>query len=319
MEVEAFQDGYLSGPLARGRHRSAGRSKLSAISPTVRPKLRPVPKPRPNWQQPRGRSPATALPRRRRPPRQGRCPRFLAASMASLRSAPPRGAPARHEPPAAPAASAQAPARSSPATPVMAALDAGPPYRMEQLSSMREAMARNMIASLATPTFRVTAQFQIKALKDAADKKQLSLTLLLARACALTVKAMPIFNAVYTPERTGAARPRRRRHRRRSAGRSDHAGAARRRGAVRWPKLAEDWKALREQSRETPARRRQEYSGATFYVSNLGMFVDRAQFRRGGAGRRGRILCIGAGKDGGFVHCDLRSPRRLWCRRRSVS
>lgn len=64
---------------------------------------------------------------------------------------------------------------------------------------MREAMARNMIASLATPTFRVTAQVPIQRLKEFADNRQLSLTLTIARACALTVKAIPIFNAVYTP------------------------------------------------------------------------------------------------------------------------
>ena len=57
-----------------------------------------------------------------------------------------------------------------------------------------------MIASAAAPTFRVTAQLPLEILVSAAKERQQSLTLLLARACALAVSAHPLFNAAYTPD-----------------------------------------------------------------------------------------------------------------------
>jgi pyruvate dehydrogenase E2 component (dihydrolipoamide acetyltransferase) len=149
-------------------------------------------------------------------------------------------------------------------------LKAGPPYRIARNTAFREATARAMIATLATPTFRVTAALPLGPLIAKARASGRSLSVLLARACALTIADHPLFNAVYTPE--GIA------HRERIdigiavdspeglitpvlrdvAGRSMLA-------------LLGDWRVLLEKARTrrlTPA----EYSGATFYLSDLGVF-----------------------------------------------
>ena len=65
---------------------------------------------------------------------------------------------------------------------------------------MREAVARNMSASAATPSFRVSAVLPLVALIETAQQHHYALSLLLARACALTIVAHPLFNAVHTPE-----------------------------------------------------------------------------------------------------------------------
>jgi len=149
-------------------------------------------------------------------------------------------------------------------------LQAGPPYRLERNSSFREATARAMITTLGTPTFRVTAALPLGPLIAKAKAGGRSLSVLLARACALTIAEHPLFNAVYTPD--GLAR----RERidigiavdspdglitpvlRDVAGRSPLA-------------LFGDWRVLLDKARTrrlTPA----EYSGATFYLSDLGVF-----------------------------------------------
>jgi pyruvate dehydrogenase E2 component (dihydrolipoamide acetyltransferase) len=127
-----------------------------------------------------------------------------------------------------------------------------------------------MIATLGTPTFRVTAALPLAALIVKAKSTGRSLNLLLARACALTIKEHPLFNAVYTP-----------------------GGLARRDRidigiAVDFPEglltpvlrdvarkslfaLSGEWRVLLEKAttrRITPA----DYSGATFYLSDLGVF-----------------------------------------------
>jgi pyruvate dehydrogenase E2 component (dihydrolipoamide acetyltransferase) len=149
-------------------------------------------------------------------------------------------------------------------------LDAGPPYRVERPSSVREAVARNMMGSLATPTFRVTARLPLLPLTAVSKDAGMSLTLLLARACALTVKAHSLFNAVYTPnglalrERVDIGI---------AVDTPDGLIAPVIRDVAARPlaELAADWRGAREKA----ASRRlstQDYQGATFYLSNLGMF-----------------------------------------------
>ncbi|HUO18146.1 MAG TPA: 2-oxo acid dehydrogenase subunit E2 [Steroidobacteraceae bacterium] len=149
-------------------------------------------------------------------------------------------------------------------------LGMGPAYRIEPNTPFREATARAMIASAGTPTFRVTAALALGALIAKARASGRSLSVLLARACALSIAEQPLFNAVYTPD--GIAR----RERidigiavdspeglitpvlRDVAGRSPLA-------------LLGDWRVLLEKARTrrlAPA----EYSGATFYLSDLGVF-----------------------------------------------
>jgi len=149
-------------------------------------------------------------------------------------------------------------------------LDAGPPYRIERTTSLREAVARSMIDSLATPTFRVTAPLQLAPLRKKAESAQMSFTLLLARACALTVRAHPLFNAVYTPD--GLAM-RERIDIGIAVDTPDGLIAAVLRDVAERPlsALAADWSALRgkvNSRRLSP----EDYRGATFYLSNLGTF-----------------------------------------------
>ena len=258
MEVEAFQDGYLSGPLAaEGTEAPVGDTigyiadnldeLRRAESATTMAAAAP---------QPRGNGNAAATLAREQAPISP----VLAASMATQQSA------ARMA-----ARSPALRARETPAgPPPRSALDAGPPYRVERASSLREAVARNTIASASTPTFRVTAQLTLKPLLKAAKERHASLSLLLARACALAIKAHPLFNAAYTPE--GLAR----------RGRVDIAIAVDDGEGLITPvlrdaagrslaDLAADWTKLREKvksRRLVPA----DYSGATFYLSDLGVF-----------------------------------------------
>jgi pyruvate dehydrogenase E2 component (dihydrolipoamide acetyltransferase) len=149
-------------------------------------------------------------------------------------------------------------------------LEEGPPHHIERASSLRDAVARNMIASAATPTFRVTALLALAPLQSVAKKENISLTLLLARACALTINRFPVFNAAYTED-----------------------GLAQREqvdigiavdvpdglitpvlhdvGRRTLAELAEDWKALRDKLK-TRRLAVQDYRGATFYLSDLGFF-----------------------------------------------
>jgi pyruvate dehydrogenase E2 component (dihydrolipoamide acetyltransferase) len=261
MEVEAFQDGYLSGPLAaEGSEAPVGQTigyiadNLAEISSAA---AAAVEAPHPNA----GNGNAAAKPAVERSVSP-----VLAASMASLRSSPRLGPPpSTMRPSTGPAAS-----RIPVGNPALSALEAGPPYRAERASSLREAVARNMIASAATPSFRVTARLPLETLMEVGKEQQQSLTLLLARACAFTIAAHPLFNAAYTPD--GLAR-----RDRIDIGIAVESGdglitpvlrdAAGRSLAA----LAQDWNSLRDKvksRRLMPA----DYSGATFYLSDLGVF-----------------------------------------------
>ncbi len=265
MDVEAFEDGYLSGPLtAEGTEAPVGeiigyiadsaKDVSSVAAATVA-----SPPPATDGKAP-AKAPVTASP----------VSPVLAAAMGSMH---PSGAPRTHRPPIVRAASESA-AAAAPATlatnPASQALAAGPPYRIERASSLREAVARNMIASAAAPMFRVTAQLPLETLVSAAKERQQSLTLLLARACALTVSAHPLFNAAYTPD--GLAQ-----RERVDIGIAVDNGdglitpVLRDAAARSLAELARDWSGLRgkvKSRRLAPA----DYSGATFYLSDLGTF-----------------------------------------------
>jgi len=264
MDVEAFEDGYLSGPLvAEGSEAPVGEvigyiaSSRGEAASMAASAAGPVP--------PKGGDGAVSVPPQA--PRRADAPGdaqpispVLAASMATVR---PQARSTPSTPAQRPTPATVAPGPSSP-------LAAGPPYRVERASSLREAVARNMIASASTPTFRVSAQLPIKPLMKAAKERQQSLTLSLARACALTVAEHALFNAAYTPD--GLA------HRDRvdigiAVDNGDGLITPVLRDAARRSlnELAQDWAALREKvksRRMVPG----DYSGATFYLSDLGVF-----------------------------------------------
>jgi dihydrolipoamide dehydrogenase len=78
--------------------------------------------------------------------------------------------------------------------------DSSPAYHLERLSPLREAVARNMIASATAPIFHVTAQLSLQPLMDWAKASNLSFTVALARTCARAIVENPLFNASYTDE-----------------------------------------------------------------------------------------------------------------------
>ncbi len=186
-------------------------------------------------------------------------------------------------------------------------LDAGPEWHYKLLTPMRRAVAENMIATLNTPTFRISSVFQIDPLHLAAREVQLSFTLLLARALALAVKAHPLFNEVYTSVGLVTRK------------RVDVGIAADIphglvtpviRDAAERPikELATNWNRLKEKlarQRLTP----DEYEGATIYLSNLGVFDVVTSFEAIVPLGAAAILSVGAAKNGmaNFVlSCDHR-------------
>ena len=311
MDVEAFEDGYLSGPLAEeGAEAPVGEvigyiadnvgdiAKVAAAAETS-----PPPKTT-DGKAGDGQTPAKA---------PDEAPAVSAVLAASLGSMHPSTAPRTHRQPVMrPAAEAAAPAAPA-ASRALQAIEAGPPYHVERASSLREAVARNMIASAAAPTFRVTARLPLDFLVSAAKERQQSLTLVLARACALTIVAHPLFNAAHTP--SGLAR-----RERVDIGIAVDSGdglitpVLRDAAARSMAELAQDWSGLRDKvksRRLSPA----DYSGATFYLSDLGMFsvvevfeLDRSH--RGVGDPFGR----GFPAAGRLLHTRLRSSRCIWRR-----
>ena len=334
MDVESFHDGYLAGPLAEAETDVPVGAVIGYIvdSPaqvaqasTGQERAAPAPAPGPAGA-------GTAHPVEPPP----------ASSPATNRPVPPQPAPVSEVPPPAVAPGLEA-TRGVKATPyarglagelgidlshitpasdgvihasqVVAAaisgpqpdLEAGPPYTIESLSSMARAVADNMSATLSTPTFRVSARLPLTALKTLAHEQKQSLTLLLARACASTVKAHPRFNAAYTArglaqrERVDVAI---------AVDIPDGLVTPVIRDAADRPldELAEDWRILRDKVK----RRRmvpEDYQGATFYLSNLGLFSQVTHFDAIVPLGAAAILALGAEQGDGAeftLSCDHR-------------
>jgi pyruvate dehydrogenase E2 component (dihydrolipoamide acetyltransferase) len=296
MEVEAFHDGFLGGPRApEGAEMPVGQAigyiadshaEVDATAPAAAPepaapKQAPMTAPteRAAVPAPTGAPDAVAV---RASPYARRMARELGVDLAKVQ-------------PSQGGVHADAVRDATQHPPALAAapwLDAGPPYRLVRATPLRDAVARNMIASLATPTFRVTAQLALEALKQAAERRKISFTLLLARACAQAVQASPLFNAAYTPD--GLAM-RERVDIGIAVDTPDGLVAPVLRDAARRSvaELAADWRVLRDKvdrHRLMPA----DYQGATFYLSNLGTFPVVQSFDAvlplGAAG----ILCVAA-------------------------
>jgi pyruvate dehydrogenase E2 component (dihydrolipoamide acetyltransferase) len=299
MDVEAFHDGFLAGPLAQeGGEMSVG-SIMGFIADTPRAaapagdKTTPESTPVSTASSLSVRAPEHQVARVRASPYARRLAQEQGIDIRQAISQTRE----RH-------AGAGAAARQGASIPELAT---GPPYRLERPSSVREAVARNMIASVATPLFRVSARLALAPLITVSKEARISLTLLLARACALTISAQKLFNAAYTPEGLAVRE------------RIDVGIAVDtpegliapvlRDVAVRpLSELAADWRGIQEKvvSRRLGA---QDYQGATFYLSNLGIFpvVDSfdAVLPLGAAA----ILCVAAahGERASFtLGCDHR-------------
>ena len=143
-------------------------------------------------------------------------------------------------------------------------------YEIKRPSGLREKIAENMAATTSTPMFQLTTRVQLKNLHDLAKQRELSLTLLMARVCASTVQKHPLVNAAWTPKGLAWRKQ------------VDVAIAVDTPDGLISPvlrdvadrpleELAEDWRILKD---KTQRRRLQpgDYEGASFYLSNLGVF-----------------------------------------------
>jgi pyruvate dehydrogenase E2 component (dihydrolipoyllysine-residue acetyltransferase) len=332
MDVEAFHDGYLAGPLAAentempvgqvigyitdiatatgGRAETAAPKTPSAASLPKTSSLPTPPPPAPTMASTPETSPPT--PQLVSPPsntghtRTTESATTVRASPYARRLAEQLGVDLRK------VVSGQADVHAdailnTARRPPMPNLDAGPPYSIASPSSVRESVARNMIQSLATPTFRVVARLDVGPLRKAAADAQISFTLLLARAGALSVKANPLFNAAYTPE--GLAM-RQRVDVGIAVDTPDGLIAVVLRDVTECPvsQLTADWQALRD---KVNSRRLKptDYEGATFYLSNLGTFPVVHSFDAVIPLGAAAILSVGAAEEGRAsftLSCDHR-------------
>ncbi|MFP4123746.1 MAG: dihydrolipoamide acetyltransferase family protein [Coleofasciculus sp.] len=199
------------------------------------------------------------------------------------------------EPTAAPQQPTSQPAAqpmATPTTPISVPLGEVVPF-----NTLQNAVVRNMVASLQVPSFRVGYTIttnELDKLYKQIKPKGVTMTALLAKAVAVTLKQHPTINACYTEK-----------------GIQYHAGVnvavavAMADGGLITPtlqkadevdiySLSRTWKGLVERSRRKQLQP-EEYSSGTFTISNLGMYgVDRfdAILPPG----QGAIMAIGASR-----------------------
>ena len=175
-------------------------------------------------------------------------------------------------------------------------LNAGPAWRYRLFTPMHRAIASNMSATVNTPVFHISTQLPTDDLQAFAREKKLSLTLLLARALALSVKKHPDLNATYTPLGLAVRKQ------------VDVGIAVDRPGGLVTPvvrdaasrsmeELTSDWQQLKQKVRSARLQPR-DYQGATIYLSNLGMFEGVSRFNAIVPTGACAILAVAASQDG---------------------
>lgn len=185
----------------------------------------------------------------------------------------------------------------------------GPPYEIEKPSALRAAVARNMAATLQTPTFLISSRFNLNPVHESAKTAKISFTLALGKACALTVAEDPWFNHAWTSQ--GLAK-----RQRVDLGIAVDTGeglitpvlrdAARR----TLPELAEDWRILLgkiKKGRVSP----NDYQGASFYLSNLGIFPEIERFNAIVPTGAAAILAVAAAGSDGLTDFTLSCDHRV--------
>lgn len=140
-----------------------------------------------------------------------------------------------------------------------------------QMTAMERAVSHSMTASLTMPTFRVMVNAKPEALIKAAKKKSISVTVAIAKACALAMKKHPTMNWCYQPVDKLVER---------DQVDIGMAVAAEDGGLVvpvlrhcesRGVKeLAENWTQLLERARKRRLKP-EEFTNPTFMISNMGM------------------------------------------------
>jgi pyruvate dehydrogenase E2 component (dihydrolipoamide acetyltransferase) len=189
-------------------------------------------------------------------------------------------------------------------------LSFAPPAHMRPPTAMESAIARNMVQSLRTPIFHLSTRISFQPLSTVSDPAKLSLTLLLCRAAALAILQHPRINALWTED--GIAE-----RERIDVGIAVDTGnglvtpVLRDVGGRPLPEIAEDWRILKEMSLKGRLAL-ENYSGGTFYLSNLGMFPHVVSFDAILPPSAGAILAVSApdGEDGRnllTLTCDHRT------------
>jgi dihydrolipoyl dehydrogenase len=140
------------------------------------------------------------------------------------------------------------------------------------MKSMEKAIARAMASSISMPTFRVTSHMHLETLMRAAKSAGVSLTVAIARACGLAMREHPKMNWCYQPDDKLIER---------DQADIGMAVAADDGGLVvpilrgcesrELAELNSDWKDLVARAR-TRHLQPEEFTGATFQISNMGMF-----------------------------------------------
>lgn len=140
------------------------------------------------------------------------------------------------------------------------------------MKSMEKAIAQAMSYSIVMPTFHVTYHIRLAALIGAAKQAGVSVTVAIARACALAMKENPKINWCYQPDNRLVER---------EQVDIGMAVAADDGGLVvpilrncetrELAELNNDWKGLVERARSRRLNP-EEFTGATFQISNMGMY-----------------------------------------------
>ena len=140
------------------------------------------------------------------------------------------------------------------------------------MKSMEKAISRAMAASISMPTFRVTSHIRLESMMGAAKSAGVSVTVAVAKACGLAMLQHPKMNWCYQPDDKLIER---------SQADIGMAVAADDGGLVvpilrgcearELSELNSDWKDLVARAR-TRHLNPDEFTGATFQISNMGMF-----------------------------------------------
>lgn len=173
------------------------------------------------------------------------------------------------------------------------------PGQGRAMTAMERAVSHNMTAALTMPTFRVTTLAHNENLMKSAKNQGVSITVALAKACALAIAKHPKINACYQPVDKIVER-----------NQVDIGMAvASEDGGLVVPVLRDcvnknladlnrEWKELLEKARKRRLKP-EEYSEATFQISNLGMYQV-AQFDAIPIPGLGAILAVAAASDAGM-------------------
>jgi dihydrolipoamide dehydrogenase len=163
-----------------------------------------------------------------------------------------------------------APAASAPVAAGFPQVDV--PGNGRDMNKLEKAISDAMISSLSMPTFHVTTHIKLGALIKASKAQGSSVTVTIARACALAMQQFPKMNWCYQPQDKLVERPNIDIGMAVSA---DGGGLVvpvlRNCEARELEELNEDWKDLVERARKRRLKP-EEYTGSTFQISNMGMF-----------------------------------------------